>query len=211
MDEPLIYTVGHSTHPIDDFLDLIKAFSINCVVDVRTVAASVYNPQYNQSVFSPFLKANGVAYLHFPEEFGARHSNPEFLDEEGKVDFELVRKSDSFKHGVERLQRGLKNGYVIALMCSESDPFECHRFSMVAVGLGQAGMRVDHILKNKTVATTSDLEQQLLKKYSKKIPRPDIFQPDVSREEQLTVAYRLRNKDIAYSPYTKQSLAENDD
>lgn len=203
MEAPVIYTVGHSTHQIDYFFELLKEHSVNCVIDVRSVAASSYNPQYNKEPLSNFLKNNGIAYLHFAEEFGARHTDPDVLDEEGKVDFEKIRKSWLFKNGVERLWLETDKGSTIALMCSESDPFDCHRFSMISIALKRDGFEVNHILKDKTLKSNAELEKQLLKKYDKKIPKPDMFQTNISADDQLKVAYRLRNKEIAYSPYKK--------
>jgi uncharacterized protein (DUF488 family) len=204
MDRPIIYTVGHSTHPLNYFLSLLQEYNINCLVDVRSVAASSYNPQYNKEPLSSFLKNNGIIYMHFSEEFGARHSDPDLLDEKGKVDFAKVRKSWNFKNGVERLWLGINKGYTIALMCSESDPFDCHRFSMITVELQQAGFEVFHIMKDKTLKTTPDLEQLLLKKYAPQLPKPDMFQPNVTLEDQLIVAYRLRNMEIAFSPNVRE-------
>lgn len=146
--------------------------------------------------------------MHFAEEFGARHSDPELLDEEGKVNFELVRKSWNFKNGIERLWDGIENNYQIALMCSEGEPFDCHRFSMISCALVKEGFDVLHILKDKSLKTNSQLESQLIKKYEKKIPQPDIFQPNISVEDQLKAAYRLKNKEIAYSPNSKQVQEE---
>ena len=208
MDRPVIYTVGHSTHPIGLFLDLLKTYSVNCVIDVRSIAASSYNPQYNKEPLSNFLKVNGITYLHFAEEFGARHTDPDLLDEEGKVNFELVRKSWNFKTGVEKIWEGIDKGFTIALMCSESEPFDCHRFSMVSIALEKDGFDVKHILKDKTIKTNAELEKQLLKKYEKKIPQPDMFQPNITLDDQLKAAYRLRNKEIAYAPYSKQPQEE---
>jgi uncharacterized protein (DUF488 family) len=204
MEKPIIYTVGHSTHQIDYFLELLQKYSVNCLVDVRSVAASSYNPQYNKEPLSNFLKNHGVTYMHFAEEFGARHTDPDLLDDEGKVDFEKVRKSWNFKNGVERLWLGLDKGFTVALMCSEGEPFDCHRFSMVSIALEKDGFDVKHILKDKTLKSNSELESQLLKKYDKKIPKPTMFEPDITKEDQLKAAYRLRNKEIAFSPYTKQ-------
>lgn len=211
MDRPVIYTIGHSTHRIEVFLDLLKAYSVNSIIDVRSVAASSYNPQYNKEPLSNFLKANGITYQHFAEEFGARHTDPDLLDEEGKVNFELVRKSWHFKNGVDQIWQRIDKGFTIALMCSESEPFDCHRFSMVSVALEKDGFDVRHILKDKTTKTNAELEKQLLKKYEKKIPQPDMFQPNITLDDQLKAAYRFRNKEIAYSPYSKQPQAESYD
>lgn len=203
-----IYTVGHSNHEINYFIELISWFNISCIVDVRSVAASSYNPQFNKELLANKLKENNIIYMHFAEEFGARHTEIDLLDEEGKVDFDKVRKSQNFQNGVKRLWQGIEKGFSIALMCSESEPFDCHRFSMISVALDKDGFEVNHILKDKTVKTNAELEKQLLKKYNKKIPKPSVFEPDVSLEQQLKVAYKLRNKEIAYSPYSKTSQEE---
>lgn len=208
MIRPVIYTIGHSTHRIEYFVELLNAYSINCVVDVRSVAASSYNPQYNKEPLTHFLKYNGITYLHFAEEFGARHTDRDLLDEDGKVDFEKVRKSRLFKNGVEQLWLKVDKGATIALMCSEGEPFDCHRFSMISFALEKDGFEVRHILKDKTIITNIELEKQLLKKYDKKLPKPDMFQPNISIADQLRVAYRLRNKDVAYSPYSKAPLEQ---
>ena len=210
-NKPIIYTVGHSTHQLDYFLELLKEYGVTCLIDVRSVAASSYNPQYNKEPLTNFLKRNGIQYLHFAEEFGARHTDPDLLDDEGKVDFAKVRKSWAFKNGVERIWLGLDKGFVISLMCSESEPFDCHRFSMVSIALDKDGFDVKHIMKDKSLKTNADLENQLLKKYDKKLPKPDMFNPNVSLDDQLKEAYRLRNKEIAYSPYSKLPQEENYD
>ncbi len=201
----IIYTVGHSTHEIDYFIELIKNFSINCIIDVRSIAASTHNPQFNKEFLSESLKKSDVLYIHMPKEFGARHTDINLLDDEGKVDFDKVRKSYHFKSGIERLRKGIDKGFKIALMCSEKEPFDCHRFSMISVALEKDGFEVNHILKDKTLKTNAQLENQLLKKYDKKIPKPSVFEPNVSLEQQLKAAYKLRNKEIAYSPYSKIS------
>jgi uncharacterized protein (DUF488 family) len=210
-NKPIIYTVGHSTHQLDYFLELLKEYGVTCLIDVRSVAASSYNPQYNKEPLTSFLKRNGIQYLHFAEEFGARHNDPDLLDDEGKVDFAKVRKSWAFKNGVERIWQGLDKGFTISLMCSESEPFDCHRFSMVSIALDKDGFDVKHIMKDKTLKTNADLENQLLKKYDKKLPKPDMFNPNVTMDDQLKEAYRLKNKEIAFSPYSKLPQEENYD
>lgn len=205
----VLYTIGHSTHQLDYFLDLLNNYGITCLIDVRSIPASSYNPQYNQGPLKNFLKDNGIKYLHFADEFGARHSDPDLLDEEGKVDFLKVRKSRTFKNGVDRIWQGIDKGYVISLMCSESEPLDCHRFSMVSLALDNDGFDVRHIMKDKTIRTNAELEYQLLKKYEKKLPKPDMFNPDLTIEDQLKEAYRLKNKEIAFSPYSKHPQDEN--
>jgi uncharacterized protein (DUF488 family) len=200
-----IYTIGHSTHEIQYFISLLSFYTIDCIVDVRSIAASSYNPQFNKEFLASSLKKNNILYMHFAEEFGAKQTDISLLDAEGKVDFEKVQQAQHFKNGVERLWKGIEKGFTIALMCAEGEPFDCHRFSMIAVALEKNGFEVVHILKDKTLKTNAALEEQLLKKYEKKIPKPSVFAPIIDIQEQLKIAYKLRNKEIAYSNHSKIS------
>jgi len=205
MNTRTLFTIGHSSHPPDYFLELLKFYEITCLIDVRSVAASAYNPQFNKEPLSAFLNKNGIKYLHFPKEFGARHTDPELLDINGKVDFEKVRNSDLFKDGIQRLIQGFEKGFKISLMCSEAEPLDCHRFSMISLALAQHGFEINHILRDKTLASNAQLEKALLKKFYKKLPVPTFFDPDITIQDQIKTAYRLKNQEIAFSPYTHSS------
>jgi len=211
MDSPVIYTIGHSTHHVDYFLELLREYGVNCVIDVRSVAASSYNPQYNEEPIKNFLKNNKITYLHFAEEFGARRTDPDLLGEKGKVDFEKVRNAWSFQNGLKMVWQGIKKGDVMAIMCSESEPLDCHRFSMVSVGLEDDGFEVKHILKNKSIKTNEELKNELLNKFKKKLPQIDLFHPNITTEDQLKVAYQLENQEIGFAPNSIIKKEENYD
>lgn len=193
-----IYTVGHSNHQIDYFLELLKFKEINCLIDVRSMPSSSYSPQFNKLPLKNYLKNNGITYMHFKDEFGARHEQQSILDKNGQVNFELFRKTNKFQKGIERVEKGFSKGYKIVLMCSEGDPLECHRFSMISVHLNKIGYNVYHILKNKIVKTHIELEQELLKKYQKKLPKPSLFEPNINEGNIIKEAYKLHNKEIGW-------------
>jgi len=197
MARPRLFTIGHSTHKIDFFIGLLKTHNVTCVVDVRTLAASRFNPQYNKSALSASLRDNDVTYIHMPEEFGARPTNPSLLTN-GRVDFDKVRNSEGFKKGVERLRHGVNKGFTIALMCAEADPLECHRFSMISVAVKNE-FEILHILKDTSITTNVDLEQELLKKYKKKMLTSDLFQSLHTQQERLAAAYKLQNEEIGFA------------
>lgn len=111
MAERIIYTIGHSNHPIEQFHDLLAIHNINCVIDVRSTPFSRIAPQYNKSTLSSRLKTVKILYAHFGSEFGARHTDINLLDNDGKVDFEKVRKTEQFNQGMQRLHSGLDMGY----------------------------------------------------------------------------------------------------
>ena len=198
MDKPAIYTIGHSTHPISKFLELLRPHQVNCIVDVRSVAASRFNPQYNKKSLAESLHREGIAYQHFADEFGARQTDPAFLDREGRVDFERIRGSEKFKDGIKRLRSSTANGSTIALMCSEADPLYCHRFAMISPALND--FEVKHILKDASILSQQQLEQQLLNIYRKKRSQLNIFQNGMPGDERLLQAFHLLNKEIGYLP-----------
>ena len=127
------------------------------------------------------------------------------------LDFDKVRKTWLFKNGLERIWQGVEKGFTIAIMCSESEPLDCHRFSMVSFGLEKDGFEVKHILKDKSIKSNAELEKDLLKKFEKKLPQKSLFEPDITVEDQLKAAYRLKNKEIGYSPYSNNQKEENYD
>lgn len=194
----MIYTIGHSTHPIDHFLELLGMYSIGLLVDVRSVAASRYNPQFNKRPLGRSLENFGITYEHKPEEFGARQTRPEVLDEDGRVDFDKVRYSRNFLHGMDYLMDEIKKSSVIVLMCSEGDPLECHRFGMISVALVGAGVPVGHILNDGTLRDHTMMEDELIKRYRKHLPVADMFTPEPPREEKIRIAQRCLNQHIGY-------------
>jgi uncharacterized protein (DUF488 family) len=191
-----IYTIGHSTHPIQFFLELLRTHHVNCVVDVRSVAASRFNPQYNKKALQSSLEKNDIVYMHFEKEFGAKQTDPAILNKVSQVDFEKVRRSKSFLNGIERLKDGTAKGNTIALMCAEAEPLDCHRFGMITPALKDADFDARHILKDNTVVSTEVLENALLEKFKKKIPEIDLY---LDRKEKLKRAFQLLNEKVGYT------------
>jgi hypothetical protein len=80
---------------------------------------------------------------------------------------------------------------------------------MVSIGLENDGFEVRHILKDMSIKTNMDLENELLKKYEKKIPQINLFDTDITVETQLKAALRLKNKEIGFSPYLNYKEQRN--
>ncbi len=198
MSKKIIFTIGHSTHALEHLLALLNAQGITCVIDVRSTPYSRIAPQFNKDTLLSTLKQNEIVYAHFEQEFGARHTKPSLLDADGKVDFDKVRASAEFARGVQRLETALEQGYNLALMCSEANPFDCHRFALISYQLIQENFQVNHILQDGRLVTNDELEEWLLKKYHRKLPQTTLFET-VTREMQIEAAYRLRGKEIAFA------------
>ena len=196
-----IFTVGHSNGTAEELLSLLTLAGIDCVVDVRSIPASAYTPQFNKENIKCFLSNNGIIYLHFGEEFGARR-NDSIVD--GQVNFEKAVTTPAFLRGVERIKHGLEKGYLISLMCSEADPLACHRFSMLSRYFYDNGFDVQHILHTKEIKSHEELEKEMiegmLRKRGSKLPEVDTMFGTYSAEDQRRDAYRLKNAAIGYKP-----------
>ena len=145
----VIFSIGHSTRPLHQFLALLRAHGIHTLVDIRSIPHSRRNPQYNQEALQQAILAVGLGYKHLPELGGHRRArkdspntgwlNPAFR---GYADY---MQTEAFEQGLCELLEVNRVAGPIAMMCSEAVPWRCHR-SMVADALVARGPSVLHIL-----------------------------------------------------------------
>ena len=147
MSSNICYTIGHSNHPTERFLELLAKYNINVVADARSIPYSKYAPQFNRENIKLELKKNGIDYIFMGDLIGGKIDDPEYL-KDGKVDFEKLRYRPSFKSGINKLIQGIMNNFIIAVMCSEKDPLRCHRFHSISKELKLEGILVNHILED---------------------------------------------------------------
>lgn len=194
-----LYTIGHSNHLLTDFLNLLLKYGIDCIVDIRSIPASKYSPQFNKETLQGFLRSYNMDYQFFGYELGARRNDS--FNELGYVDFELTVQTALFQEGVHKLTPLLEKKD-IALMCSEADPLECHRFSLVGRYYHEEGLDVNHILKDATISSHEALEQEMIRDYlhSRRplLPNIDELFGTYTAEDQRRDAYRLKNKEIGF-------------
>lgn len=186
-----LYTIGHSTHPIERFVELLKRHEIKAIADVRSSPFSRFNPQFNRESLARYLKQNGLHYVFLGEELGARRGESECYVG-NKVSYALVARLPLFRKGIERLKEGAKKMRV-AIMCAEKDPLVCHRTILVAKESKAEFRYIFHILDSGLLETHEDAEERLLAAY--RVQEADLFIP---REKRLEDAYRLRADEIAF-------------
>ena len=143
-----VHTVGHSTHPIEEFLELLQAHSIAQLIDVRKIPRSLRNPQFNTEALSASLSANGIVYRHMPELGGMRHARRDSINTawrnasfRGYADY---MQTPEFQAAVQALI-SLSVGMPTAIMCAEAVPWKCHR-SLIGDALLARGVRVLDIM-----------------------------------------------------------------
>lgn len=189
--EKIIYTIGYSSFEIDSFVEILKKYNINVIVDVRSSPYSQYKSEFNRESLRDYLKNTNISYVFLGEECGARVSDHSCYIN-GKVDYGLVAKTSLFKTGIQRLLKGAEK-YTLALMCAEKDPITCHRTILICRNLQTEGVTIRHILENGAIEFHKDSEQRLLKIF--KLNHPELFR---SEQQRLDDAYARQGKKIAY-------------
>jgi len=151
-----IYTIGHSNHPLETFLNLLRESRIDVVVDIRSKPSSQVVPHFNRRALENSLKMNGFKYLYFGKELGGKPTSKEFYDANGHVLYGLIAKSPPFIQAIERLLKGI-NEYRVALLCSEENPTDCHRRLLVGKVLQDKGVNIEHIRADGRVQSEEEL------------------------------------------------------
>ena len=127
-----IYTIGHSVHPIEEFIEILRSFGINTLADIRSKPGSRWQPQFNSAAFSKSLNVAGISYKHMPD-LGGRQAlkYPAYMD------------TAQFVKTITQLEEMAANEKV-AYMCAEAKWYECHR-SWISDNLKGKGWTVLHI------------------------------------------------------------------
>jgi uncharacterized protein (DUF488 family) len=156
----IIYSIGHSTRTLEEFLELLKAYNATFLVDVRTVPRSRHNPQFNKETLPASLKDAAIRYLHMPEIGGLRHPKRDSIN--------LAWENPSFRGYADYMQTkefteallkliALARENCLAIMCAEALPWRCHR-GLISDALVARHIRVLHII-NKTNTITHELNE----------------------------------------------------
>jgi uncharacterized protein (DUF488 family) len=133
--EPVAYSVGHSSLPIDAFLGSLKRFGVVLVVDVRRYPGSRRHPQFNRRALEVALARESIGYLHLGEALGGYRDVP----------YEEHVETDRFREGLAILRERIAAGVALAFLCAEKNPWQCHR-RFIARELEKSGVVVRHIV-----------------------------------------------------------------
>jgi uncharacterized protein (DUF488 family) len=132
-----IFTIGHSTRPIADFIELLQSNGVTQLIDIRTIPKSRHNPQFNSEELAASLRAARIRYVHMKELGGLRHARKDSINLgwrnasfRGYADY---MQTDEFEAALNRAIE-LAGARPTALMCAEAVPWRCHR-SLVADAL----------------------------------------------------------------------------
>jgi len=157
-----LLSVGHSHHDLDRFLALLRAAGVTAVADVRSSPFSRRLPHFSRAPLSAALERCGITYVYLGDLLGVRPGSRELYDADGRVDYERVRATDFFRQGLDQLVRSTDR-LIVAMMCGEEDPLDCHRGLMIAPALVEQGLAPGHLRGDGRIETTEEMERRLLK------------------------------------------------
>lgn len=186
-----LFTIGHSVNSVDRFIDLLSMHGITAICDVRSSPYSRFTPQFNRESLKGKLAEHHISYIYLGAELGPRSSDPTCYVE-GKVQYDLLAKTDIFQKGLDRVRKGMAS-YRIALMCAEKDPITCHRMILICRYLLADDIYIKHILEDGTLEDNQAAEARLLSLL--KIPPVDLFS---NQTDQINRAYDIQSGKIAY-------------
>ena len=187
-----LYTVGHSNHPIDEFVGLLKRHGITVVADVRSAPYSGYAQHFNKEPLAAYLKRHEVEYVFLGKELGARPDDSSCY-KNGRVEFKKLATTFLFNQGLERLWKGVQT-HSVALMCAEKDPTTCHRMILVCRNLRSMGWHIQHILADGSLEDHQAAERRLVAMTG---VQPSLFDTDSSAEALVDQAYDRQAEQIA--------------
>ena len=148
MKQKLIYTIGHSTHTLEELIDMLKSFQIELLADIRSYPGSRKFPHFNKETLPASLGENGIEYIHLRELGGRRKVNPDSCNTGWRVaafrGYADYMETDNFKKAIKELEK-LGSEKRVAYMCAEAVWWRCHR-SLVSDYLKHDGWTVLHIM-----------------------------------------------------------------
>lgn len=167
-----VFTVGHSNMSQDEFDALLRRHGVQVLVDIRSYPRSKYCPHFNQDVLDKHEASKDIEYYHFPE-FGG-HQFVGKGEDRRQLSYEESMKTPEFKEAMKTLRDCVKEGYRVALMCSENDPMDCHRMVMMGRALahpevyGSKAKPIDvqHITRQGYCLSQEHFEKKLLDIYT---------------------------------------------
>ncbi|HHF7346036.1 TPA: DUF488 family protein [Legionella feeleii] len=132
---PRLYTIGHSTHSLQEFMAILDVYHISHLVDVRTIPKSRHVPWFNKDEFSVSLAKEAIRYTHLSKLGGLRKGSPTSINTGWRNasfrSYADYMQTKPFYEGLKELHELIKNNTAVAIMCAEAVPWRCHR-SLIA-------------------------------------------------------------------------------
>ncbi len=193
---PELFTIGHSNHSADRFVDLLRLHAVTLAADVRSAPYSRFLPHFNKEPLERLLAGAGIEYLFLGNELGARRTE-ETCYVGGQARYDRIAVLPAFRRGLDAVRGAMLDGRV-ALMCSEADPLTCHRTILVCRELQRSApdLAIAHILPDGSIEPHAHATDRLIALHKLE---PELFGDLASHDGRIERAYDLQAGKIAYS------------
>lgn len=191
-NEKVVYTIGHSNHPIDKFIDLLRKHEIQVLADVRSLPYSRFNPQFNMKTLAEILKNADIAYIFLGKELGGKPKKS-IPGDNWPVDFKTLVAQENFQAGIRQILN-IAEKHRLVLMCAEKEPLNCHRTILICRYLRKHCKQILHILADGSVEDHRQTERRLLETTGFK---QDLFHANDFSEKIIERAYDRRAEEMS--------------
>lgn len=147
-----IFSIGHSNHSSETFLDLLRRHEITALADVRSIPYSRRHSQFRRETLAETLRVAGIAYVYLGAELGGRRPG---------LSLNEIGRTPEFRVGLSRLCDGAMR-HRVAFMCAEREPLDCHRTMLVARHLKGGNLAIQHILADGSLESQEAMERRLV-------------------------------------------------
>ena len=182
-NQPL-FTIGHSNHPIERFLELLRRHGIEAVADVRSRPYSRFVLHFGKERLARSLADAGLGYVFLGHELGGKPARDD--PPHARLDYHARIREPSFQRGIEALLAGIAERRVV-LVCRERDPLDCHRLHLICRYLRPQGLDIRHIMPDGELGAQEATEQRLLERAGN--AEMPLFQTAAPGERALEDAY----------------------
>lgn len=140
-----ILTIGYGLRPVEEIVRRLCHYGVKYVGDVRSVPYSRRRPEFSRGALEKTLRDHQIRYVFLGGTLGGRPEDPSCYNGDGHVDYDRCRSNAGFTAGIDRVVTAYQEGHVLALLCSEARPEDCHRSKLLAEMLVERCVPVSHI------------------------------------------------------------------
>lgn len=203
MQTSYLYSIGHGQKTIEELVKELLSFDIGFLIDVRSSPFSKWVPHFNRGVIENLLRGTTIRYAYMGDTIGGRPLSDDCYDDEGYFDYHKMAEKPQFIAGLHRLIDANEKHLKVAIMCSESNPAECHRSKLIGRELyfDDHQIAMSHIIAPGKIITQLEIMTELDRDKGN-WPNGDLFNPPVPPYFKSRKAYRTIDSNEIETPYS---------
>lgn len=192
MQPSYLYSIGHGQKTIEELVQELLSFNVSFLIDVRSSPFSKWAPQFNKGIIENQLRSTSIRYAYMGDVIGGRPIDDSCYDEEGFFDYKKMADMPQFIQGLHRLIDANAKHLTVAVMCSESNPAECHRSKLIGRELYFGPeIAMTHIIAPGKSRSQVDIMTEL-DNGKGNWPNGDLFAPESPPFFKSRIAYKTR-------------------